>query len=84
MTSTEKKNCQRKFYKTLMTIAFFLDNSQYRYISRFIMQFYVFDWMVLVSNNNIILYHFKCLLIHNIFDIIKRFYTILYTERIYE
>ncbi|XP_029342311.1 uncharacterized protein LOC107882321 [Acyrthosiphon pisum] len=48
MTSIGKKN-QRKFYQTLMTLAFFLDTSQYRYISRFVKQFYIFDWMVLVS-----------------------------------
>lgn len=52
----EKKNYQRKFYQILMTVAFFLDTNKYRYISSFIMQFYIFDWMVLVSNNNIILY----------------------------
>lgn len=56
MTSIGKKNYQRKFYQTLMTLAFFLDTSQYRFISRCIMQFYIFCWMVLVSNNIIVLY----------------------------
>ncbi|XP_060843016.1 uncharacterized protein LOC132923183 isoform X2 [Rhopalosiphum padi] len=48
MTLIEKKKYSRKFYTTLMVMAFFLDTSQYHCISKFTMQFYIFDWMVLV------------------------------------
>jgi len=70
MTSIEKKNYQRKFYQILMTLAFFLDTSQYRCISRIVMQFYIFDWIILVSNNIIVLRHIN--FYQYIFDIIKR------------
>ncbi|XP_025200899.1 odorant receptor 49b-like [Melanaphis sacchari] len=48
MTFIENKNYHRKFYKTLMTLAFSLNTSQYHCISKCILYFYIFDWMVFV------------------------------------
>ncbi|XP_027848734.2 uncharacterized protein LOC114128419 [Aphis gossypii] len=49
MTLIENKNYHRKFYTILMTVAFFLNTSQYDCIPKFLMHFYIFDWMMFVT-----------------------------------
>lgn len=55
MALIENENYHRKFYTILMTVAFFLNTSQYDCIPKFLMHFYIFDWMILVSNINFII-----------------------------
>jgi len=54
MTLIVNKNYHRQFYTILMTLAFFLKTSQYDCIPKLLMYFYIFDWMMLVSNINLI------------------------------